>query len=469
MASTPTLALPTAARSADLTMKIFPKILCLLSIIFASATQVIANDNVPPAGQATPLLFKGGAIHTISGDTIPSGQMLVVKGEIDIIAGKNGKINLPKDTRVIDFTGKHLYPGMISANSVLGLTEINAVRATLDLKEPGDINPNARAQVSINPDSELIPVTRANGVLAALTVPQTGGGLLSGQSALIRLDGWTWEEMTVKSPVGMHVFWPNLIKISRWTSQVDEKELEKLRKAYDKDIEKISRAFADARAYALARKDPKSGIKTDLRWESMIPIIEGKLRVFIHAQTAGQIRNALHFTATEELPSPVIVGGRDAWRLTAELKSQKASVILSEVNSLPLRRWEAYDTAFVAAGKLHRAGIPFCIANGGGTSAAANERNLPYQAGRAVAHGLLHDVALKAVTLFPAQILGVSGQLGSLDPGKEATFFISNGDPLEVSSRVERAFIRGREIDLSSKHTRLYEKYKEKYRQKKEE
>ena len=162
---------------------------------------------------------------------------------------------------------------------------------------------------------------------------------------------------------------------------------------------------------------------------------------------------------------PVIVGGRDAWRLTDELKAQDASVILSPVNGLPFRRWEAYDTAYVAPKKLHDAGIPFCIANTGTSFDAANERNLPYQAARAVAHGLPHGVALKSVTLFPAQILGVADQLGSIAAGKEATFFVSNGDPLEVMTNVERAWIRGREIDLSSKHTRLYEKYQEKYRQ----
>lgn len=436
----------------------------LLSGLFAAGAN--GNDNIPPSDQEKPLLITKTTIHPVSSKPIKNGKILIVDGKINTTVGEDGKINLPPGTRTIELPGKHLYPGLIAANSVLGLTEINAVRATADMIEPGDINPNARAVISINPDSELIPVTRANGVLATLTIPRTGkGGLIAGQSALIRLDGWTWEDMAVKSPAGMHLFWPELRTYSRWTSPDDDKELEKLKKAYDKKVEKLKTAFADARAYAKARLTPGSEIATDLRWEAMSPVFAGELRVFIHAQTAAQIQSALHFAETENIPKPVIVGGRDAWRLIDQLKVQDASVILSPVNGLPFRRYEPYDTAYVAAKKLHDAGIPFCIANPGTAFEAANERNLPYQAARAVAHGLPHDIALKSVTLYPAQILGAGDRLGSIEAGKEATFFVSNGDPLEVMTNVERAWVQGREIDLSSKHTRLWQKYQEKYRQ----
>ncbi len=426
-----------------------------------------ANENVPPAEQTTPILVTSATIHPIAGKPVPNGKMLVADGKIEGIHGPNTAIELPAGTRILEFPGKHVYPGMIAANSVLGLTEINAVRATRDMIEPGAINPNARAQISINPDSELIPVCRANGILAALSIPRTGsGGLIAGQSALVRLDGWTWEEMTVASPVGMHVFWPDLRNYPRWnTPAPGDEEMEKKRKAYAKNVAKLTGAFADARAYFRANGQGK----TDLRWEAMKPVFSSELPLFIHAQTTTQISDALHFAAAEELKRPVIVGGRDAWRMTSELATQKAAVILSPVNGLPLRRWEAYDTPYVAAARLHEAGIDFCIANSGSSFEAANERNLPYQAARAAAHGLPRDVALKAVTLFPARILGVAGRLGSLEPGKEATFFVSNGDPLEVMTVVETAFVRGREIDLSSKHSRLFRKYQEKYRQQQRE
>ncbi|NNE91940.1 MAG: amidohydrolase family protein, partial [Verrucomicrobiales bacterium] len=385
------------------------------------------------------------------------------------LGGPDLQINLPLDVEILEAKGKHIYPGMIAANSVLGLTEINAVRATRDMIEPGEINPNARAIVSINPDSELIPVTRANGVLATLTIPRTGsGGLIAGQSALIRLDGWTWEDMEIKSPVGLHVFWPSLRTYSRWTSSEDEEELEKLRKAYAEKVRKIENAFADARAYQKAKKDQKSNTENDLRWEAMVEVLEGKATVFIHANTIAQIRAALHFAETNGIEKPVIVGGIDAPKAVSELKEQEAAVILGAVNSLPIRRYEAYDTPYVAAKKLHEAGIPFCISNTGSAFDAANERNLPYQAGRAVAHGLPHDIGLKSVTLFPAQILGVADRLGSIEEGKEATFFLSNGDPLEVRTNVEAAWVQGRKIDLSSRHTQLWKKYSERNRQKKE-
>ena len=291
------------------------------------------------------------------------------------------------------------------------------------------------------------------------------GGLIAGSSALVRLDGWTWEDMTVRAPVGMHISWPKLRTVSKWTSTSDDKVLEKLRKDYDRKVEKITDAFESARAYARAVAAKDFQPDSDLRWQAMLPVLEGKVSVFFHADSVAQIRSALHFAQTMKIASPVIVGGADAWRVIDELKARKASVILSPVNSLPARRWEAYDTPYVAAKKLHEGGIPFCIANSGSAFDSSNERNLPYQAGRAAAFGLPRDVALKSVTLYPAQILGVGERLGSIEAGKEATFFVSNGDPLEVMTQVERVWIRGREVDLSSKHTQLYEKYQEKYRQ----
>ena len=440
----------------------------VLLVIFAATALAVAtssaNDPVPPAPQNKPLMFTGATVHPVSGAPIKGGWLLVMDGKISDMGGPGVQINVPQGTVTVDLAGKHVYPGLIAANSVLGLTEIKAVRASRDMAEPGELNPNARAQVSINPDSELIPVARANGVLATLTVPRSsGGGLIAGTSALIQLDGWTWEDMTVQAPVGMHIYWPKLRTSSKWTSATDEKEIEKLRKDYDRDVEKIITAFEHAQAYAKALDAKDFTADSDLRWQALVPVIKGELAVFIHAQSVAQIRSALHFARTMNLPKPIIVGGADSWRVVEELKASKASVILSPVNSLPVRRWEAYDTPYAAAKKLHDAGIPFCIANG--AFDAANERNLPYQAGRAAAFGLPRDVALKSVTLFPAQILGVADRLGSIEAGKEATFFVSNGDPLEVMTRVERAWIRGREVDLSSKHTQLYEKYQEKYRQ----
>ncbi|MEM7011166.1 MAG: amidohydrolase family protein [Verrucomicrobiota bacterium] len=432
---------------------------------FALGLSCWANDNVPAKAATKPLLIRGATIHPVSSEPIEDGQMLIMNGEIIDIVGPNVDLNLPVNTEVLQLPDKHVYPGMIAANSVLGLVEINAVRATVDMIEPGAINPNARAQISVNPDSELIPVTRANGVLSVLTIPRvSGNGLIGGQSALMRLDGWTWEDMTIQAPAGMHLFWPELRSFPRWSSTDDEEALKKMREAYDKAQTTLTDALEDARAYGKAKANGDTPIDADLRWEAMLPVLAGKTRLFIHAQTSAQIRDALHFAAKEKVESPVIVGGRDAWRLTDELSEANAAVVLSPVNSLP-RRWEAYDTTYTSATKLHEAEIPFCIANSGTAFTAANERNLPYQAGRAAAFGLPPEIALKSITLYPAQILGVDDRLGSLEQQKEATFFVSDGDPIEVTTNVERAWIQGREIDLSSKHTRLYEKYQQRYQQ----
>ncbi len=423
---------------------------------------VRANDSVPSPQQTVPLLFTGATIHPVSGGDIPEGRMLVEKGIITAIAAPNDPLALPEGTITLDLHGKHLYPAMIAANSVLGISEIQSVSAMDDTGEIGDINPGARAETSVNPDSELIPVTRANGVLFTLTAPRSG--LISGSSALLRLDGWTPEDMTVKAPVGMHLQWPELVILGDWTEPDDAEGLKKLEENYARKIVAIDDAFRLARAYAKARAaNPESLF--DISWEAMTPVVEGRLPVFIHAQTVAQIRDALAFCSRHEIAKPVFVGGLDAWRIADELKQHGASVILSQVNTLPMRRWEAVDAPYAAAAKLHAAGIPFCIANSGTSFDAPNERNLPYQAARAAAHGLPVDIAMKSITLYPAQILGVSDRLGSLDPGKEGTFLVTNGNPLEIRTTVEEIYVLGRKLDLSNKQTRLYEKYREKYRQ----
>jgi imidazolonepropionase-like amidohydrolase len=436
-----------------------PYLLFITCVLPSLAT---ANDSVPLPGQSVPLLFSGATIHTVSGGDLPGGRLLVEKGTITAVVTENDALVLPDGTVTIDVAGKHLYPAMIAANSVLGISEIQSVSAMNDTGETGDINPGARAESSVNPDSELLPVTRANGVLFTLTAPRSG--LISGSSALLRLDGWTPKDMTLKAPAAMHLQWPELVVLGEWTEPDDEQALKKLEENYTKKTKALEEAFDMARAYAKARQaDPTT--RYDTSWEAMTPVLEGRLPVFIHAQTVAQIRDALAFCSRQEIAKPVIVGALDAWRITEELKQHEASVILSEVNTLPLRRWEAADAPYAAAAKLHAAGIPFCIANSGTPFDAPNERNLPYQAARAAAHGLPVDVALKSVTLYPAQILGVSDRLGSLAPGKEGTFLITNGNPLEIRTTIEQVYVLGRKIDLSNKQSRLHEKYLEKYRQ----
>jgi imidazolonepropionase-like amidohydrolase len=420
------------------------------------ATIARASDTMPAPPQAKPIAIKGATIHPVSGPEIPAGTIVFENGKLTAI-GANAAI--PSSADVIDGTGKHVYPGLINANTVLGLVEIGAVRATVDVEESGAINPNVRSITSVNPDSELIPVARSAGVLTALSVPE--GGIISGQSAVLRLDGWTPEEMTVLSPAAMHLRWPNLTidrrPRARKSVKDQQKEIEKAQK-------QIRDAFQNARAYWQARKNPGPDFKSDLRWEALMPVFDGKLPLFVHASTLAQIEAALAWAKEMQLKI-VLVGGNDVWRLAPQLKETDTAVIVGPSTTLPPRRDDGYDSGWSNAAKLKEAGVRFCIASNG-RGAETNERNIGYEAGLAAGYGLPKDEALKAVTLYPAQILGVADRLGSLEIGKAATLIVTNGDPLDFPTQVEAAFIDGRKIDLSNRQTRLRDKYREKYRRK---
>ena len=430
----------------------------ILLFLIALGIQIRASDQIPAPPQDHPIALTGATIHTVSGETIQDGTILFENG---IITAIGMDVVLPEQTEVIELPGRHVYPGLIAANSMLGLIEIEAVRATLDYSETGEINPNVRAEVAYNPDSELLPVARANGITLALSVPS--GGLISGTSALMMLDGWTWKDMTIKAPVGLHINWPNM-KISSSAKKSEEEQ----KKDIDEQIRKIRQAFANARAYMKAKEsEEQKGIPyhdTDARWEAMIPVLKGEMPVIIRANEIRQIEAAVDWASEENLKM-VLLDGYDSWRVSGLLKEKNIPVIVADIHRLPERRWEGYDTPFTLPLKLYKAGIKFCIAGSGSSSDAPDERNLPYQAATAAAYGLPKEEALKSITLYPAQILGVDDQVGSLEVGKDATLIVTDGDPLEIETQVEMEFIQGREIDLTSRHTQLYEKYLEKYRQ----
>ena len=429
---------------------------CVLLCFLASA--VAAAPNVPPPAQQEPILITGATIHTVPGTAIENGKMLFRDGRIESIGGADTTIETP--ARVIDASGLHLYPSLINANTVLGLAELQAVRATLDVAEPGPINPNVRAERAINPDSELLPVARANGILVALSVPQgSADGLIVGTSAAIQLDGWTSENMTIRAPIGLHVSWPAL----RIPDEVPDERREELVKQRDERLGLLETSFEQASAYRRAHAADPSMAK-DVRWEAMIPALEGRMPLFAHADDLQQLRHALDFARRFDLKL-VIVGGADAWRIASELASRGVAVIVASINRSPERRWEDYSTPFDNPAKLVAAGVKTAIAGRGTAFDAPHARNLPYEAAKAVAHGFDPDQALASVTLTPAQILGIDDRLGTLEVGKDATFIVTTGDPLDTFTDVKSAFVQGRELDLRSRHTTLYEKYSERLRQ----
>ncbi len=426
----------------------------LLSVLFAVSVAT-ASDPVPAPKQQRPVALIGGTVHTVSGATLPGATLVFDKGVITAI-GASVDVVIPPDAERIDLSGKHVFPGLIDANSSMGLTEIGSVAGSNDLQETGRINPNIRAEVGVNPESELIPVARSGGV--AITATSASGGLISGTAAAMMTDGWTWEEMTLKAPIGLVVNWPSMTyRRPRFGRQTRE-EWQKQR---DDELKVLAETFASARAYMKAREADRAKHDPDLRWEAMVPVLQKKVPVWVNADEVAQIQSAVSW-AEQEGVNLVIVGGSDAWRVAGLLKEKKIPVIYTNVLSSPARRFEAYDLVYSTPAKLAEAGVAFCIA---GERSPSFSRNVNHQAATAAAFGLPKDEALKAVTLYAAQILGIVDRVGSLEKGKDATLMITDGDPLELSTSVLQVYIQGRKADMRDKHKQLYGKYQEKYRQ----
>jgi len=383
-------------------------------LLCAGVAALAALAASAPTLHADTVAFTGGTVHTVSGPVLSNATIVVTDGKITAVGAG---IAAPAGARDIACAGKHVYPGLIASNTVLGLIEVSSVLGTNDMNETGNVNPNVRAEVEINPDSDLLPVTRVNGVTSALSIPQ--GGAISGTSALIHLDGWTQEDMTVRKPVGLHVRWPSLsINRAWWETRSEEEQ----KKAREEAIQAIRDAFEDARAYWTARDaEGKGGIPRhdrDVKWDAMGRALRGAIPVMFHANSLNQIHSVLRFVDEQKLKNVVLVGGTDAWRAADELKARDIAVICEAPQSLPSRSYEPYDEGMALAAKLHAAGVRFCISDGGGST---NARNLPYEAAVAAAYGLPRDEALKAVTLYPAQILGAGDRLGSIEPSRSPT------------------------------------------------
>jgi len=422
-------------------------------IAVAAAALLIAV--LPAAAEDRATALVGGTVHTASGPPLEQATIVIESGRITAV----GKVEPPAGAEIVDLQGRHVSPGYIAANSVLGLTEVGAVDMTNDYAETGELNPNARAEIAINPDSELIPVARVNGVTSALVIPR--GGILSGTSALIRLDGWTWEDITRKAPAGLHVIWPRMTPREGGFRPASIEDQEKER---DESLQRLSEAFGNARAWWKAHDaEAQAGIPRhdrDVRWEAMGPALRGEVPVFVHASSENQIRAALAFLEEQKIPKAVLVGGADAEAVAAELVARDIPVIVAGTLRTPLRDGDPYDRAYGLPARLRAAGVRFCIADEGTTMEAANVRNLPYHAAMAAAFGLPPEEALRAITLYPAQILGVDADLGSIQPGRLADLVVTDGPPLEITSAVERVYIAGRAIPLESRHTRLFEKWR---------
>ncbi|HLE85838.1 MAG TPA: amidohydrolase family protein [Thermoanaerobaculia bacterium] len=410
---------------------------------------------LPAAAGAETVAFVGATVHPVSGPPV-AGATLVVEG--DRIAAVGAGVAVPAGARVVDVAGKHLYPGFVHPLTNLGLVEVSSVRGSVDTTEIGQVNSNLRAEVAFNADSFRLPPALAGGVVAAHVVPR--GGVLSGSSAVMRLQGWNWRDMTVAAPVGMHLWWPRYSR-GGWWDRTTPEELEK-RKREELEVldETLERARAYGGALGAAARDPVLAPAPDPRLDALQPVLAGEVPLFVHAATLAQIEDALDWLDEQGFDRAVLVAGYDVARAAERVAAAGVPVILDTVHRVPTRDWEPYDAAFTAAARLHQAGVRFAIASGGAGADSENARNLPFEAATAAAFGLPREAALEAITLRAAEILGVADRLGSLEPGKEASFFVADGDPLEILTTIESVWVAGREVDRSAdRQWRLYRKY----------
>jgi imidazolonepropionase-like amidohydrolase len=425
----------------------------------AAAAQVM----MPAPVQEQPVVLRGATIHTVTKGTIQNGTIVLERGKITAIGGP--EVATPRAAKVVDVTGKHIYPGLIDAYSTVGITEIGSVDVSNDINELGDFNPNVRADVAVNAESRHIGTTRSAGVLVAFSTPE--GGVISGLSSALSLEGWTWEEMSMKGAAALNVRWPDPNARPRRFGGGGPPgpggrggPPQPAPKTYAEQVEEIRNWFGEARAYRDAVKAGQAG-RTDPRYAAMIPALDGAIPVVVAAEGAAQINDAITWAKAEGVKL-VIRGGRDALVVADRLKAENVPVILTSTMAAPDRQYEGYDGAYATPARLHEAGVKFAIAGGSG---GLYSYRLPWEAGVAVAFGLPEEEALKAVTINAAEFMGIADKVGSLEVGKEGTLLITSGTPLDMTSTIIQTYIQGRETNMMDIHKFFFQKYLEKIKQ----
>ena len=414
----------------------------------AAAGSAQVRMTVPP--QSEPIALTGATIHTVTAGVIENGTILFENG---VITAVGADIEVPDGARVVDVSGKHIYPGLIDAYSTVGISEIGAVDVSSDVNELGDFNPNVRAAVAVNAESRHIGTTRTAGVLVTLTTP--GGGLISGMSSAMNLEGWSWEEMSLESAAALNVNWPNPNpRRFRGFRGFGPQGPQEDPPTYEERVQELKDFFAEARAYRDAAAAGEE-LRSDSRYAAMIPALDGDIPVVVSADGAAQINDAITW-AEEEGVRIVIRGGGDAIHVADRLAANDIPVILTSTMAAPGRAYEGYDGAYTMPARLHEAGVRFAISGGSG---ALYSNRLPWEAGVAVAFGLPEEEALKAVTINAAEFMGIADRVGSLEPGKQATLLITTGTPLDMTSEIEQAYIQGRELDMMDIQKWFFDKY----------
>ncbi|HRH64835.1 MAG TPA: amidohydrolase family protein [Bacteroidia bacterium] len=413
-------------------------------------TLLIAQNPAPALPQNGAVLIMNATAHLGNGKVIENSAIGFDNGKLILVADATTiKIDRSRYKTIIDGNGKHVYPGFIACNTTLGLSEIDMVRSTNDYAEVGEMNANVRSIISYNTDSKIIPTVRSNGVLLAQIVPQ--GGIISGQSSVVELDAWNWEDAAYKIDEGLHLNWPRMY-IAR-TSSAESEEVQKLRMT--QQLSAIDLFFREAKAYSMQAKP----IEENLRFESMRGLFNGTKKLYVHCDFVKEIVAAVDFCRKYGVQM-ILTGGADAWRVTGLLKENNIPVVLGRVHSLPPREDDDVDLPYKLPFLLNKAGIVYTETMDG----SWQSRNIMFNAGTTAAYGLSKEDALRSLTSYAAQILGIDQTVGTLETGKDATLFISSGDPLDMrTNNVRQAFIAGREINLDNVQKQLYRKYQVKY------
>ena len=425
--------------------------------VLARALTLCALPGLAGSAGADSLLLEGGTVHSMVGEpTVAS--ILVVDGEIRAVGQA---LEAPAEARRLDVSGLHVYPGLFDAFSTLGLVEVDSVPATVDTSELGSYNPHLTATTAVHPASEVLPVTRESGITHAVTAPSGGAGI-PGRAAVIHLDGWTVEDMAVDPSVAMVLQWPAIRTRSFdfATFTVRETPFGEAKKEAQKQQDELRDWIDAARHYAQAQKAGSERLQVDHKLAHLAAVLDGGLPVIVAASTQRDIEAAVKFADAQGLRM-VLAGGRDAWKVADLLAKHEVPVILGRPQSSPAEEDDPYDRPFKTASVLAEAGvkIAFGSAAGGGFGPGGphGARTLPWEAATAVAYGLSAEEALKALTLYPAQMLGLGDKLGSVEVGKVANLIVTDGDPLEITTQVRHLIIDGRESDTDNRHRRLYE------------
>jgi imidazolonepropionase-like amidohydrolase len=394
-------------------------------------------------------------IHIGNGQVIDQGVIAFKGDKIEMVQSVKGlRLNHSAYDTVIDLEGKHIYPGLINPNNILGLHDAEAVRATRDYNETGHLNPHVRALIAYNTDNKIVPTIKTNGVLYTQCTPR--GGLISGSSSIMALEGWNWEDAVLLADDGIHLNFPKLVE-RKWTEE--EGLTNSANKKYNEELQSLIKFFNDAQSYC------NSGNITEknIRFEAMRSVLKGTANLYLHADKAKDILSAINFSVKLGIKKPVIVGGKESYKVTKDLKKYTIPVMLNRIFDLPDNPDSDVDLVYKTPYLLQKDSVLFCLQLEGDME-AMQSRNLPFNAGATVAYGLTKEEALKSITQSAAKILGIDSKAGTLEDGKIATIVVSDGDLLDMrTNNVIMAYIAGKPVSLTNQQTELYLKYKNKY------